>query len=220
MVGGLKFNQMKLPKSFKPEKNLDEKTNSLANQKFRHEKVSELVKISKEEFNHHKYNFMGHPDRYKSCLELAQKLDYNKFDLQEMVLHLSPHDFVSQLHLGVYVSALVNNIMEEDTAIDLKLPTSIDCLGTFLEQGYLTLEGNVGMFLGHTMKGGSIDVIGNVGDYLGYCMAGGNILVKGNVGNWAGAYKEEGQIIIHGDMGELHPSYNEQGIFLMPEIKS
>jgi formylmethanofuran dehydrogenase subunit C len=61
-----------------------------------------------------------------------------------------------------------------------------DKIGAGLNQGEITVEGDVGAYLGAGMKGGKLEVRGNAGVLAGASMAGGTLAVGGAVGERAG----------------------------------
>lgn len=83
-------------------------------------------------------------------------------------------------------------------------------LGEEMKNGKIVVHGNVGRWAGSMMKGGVIEIHGNAGDYLGApyrgCSQGmsrGKIIVYGNVGNEAGAYMKSGIIKVYGNAGQF-----------------
>jgi len=56
--------------------------------------------------------------------------------------------------------------------------------------------------VGTGMKAGEITVNGAIGMYVGHKMAGGKITVNGNAGQWAGSNMKKGLIEIHGNAGD------------------
>ena len=83
-------------------------------------------------------------------------------------------------------------------------------LGEEMKGGRILVNGDVGRWAGSMMKGGTIEVRGSAGDYLAAPyrgstegMRGGTIVVHGNAGNEAGAHMKRGIIRVHGDVGEF-----------------
>ncbi len=81
-------------------------------------------------------------------------------------------------------------------------------IGTKMERGTITIEGDCGRHLGSEMRGGTITVQGNASDWIGAEMRGGHIRVHGNAGHQVGAaYRgsergmNRGTIIIDGNAG-------------------
>ena len=83
-------------------------------------------------------------------------------------------------------------------------------LGEEMASGKIVVHGNAGAWAGSMMKGGTIEIHGNAGDYLAAPyrgstkgMHGGRIDVEGIVGNEPGAYMKAGLIRINGDVGQF-----------------
>lgn len=106
--------------------------------------------------------------------------------------------------------------------------SKLDFIGKELQEGSITVEGDVGAYLGQSMKSGRIHVSGNAGLYAG-CemkngllqvdgdagdfvgaalpgnkqgMKGGTILVKGNATDRVGDHMRRGAILIEGNVGD------------------
>jgi len=86
--------------------------------------------------------------------------------------------------------------------------TGVHWIGTKMQAGSITIEGDCGRHLGSEMRGGTITVNGNAGDWIGGEMKGGLIHVHGNGGHQVGAaYRgsergmNRGTIIIDGNAG-------------------
>jgi formylmethanofuran dehydrogenase subunit C len=86
--------------------------------------------------------------------------------------------------------------------------SKIDALGAAMSVGELTVEGDVGRYVGSRMSGGSLHVDGNAGDGAGLEMAGGLLDISGNAGNRVGAARLGaskgmlgGEIIVRGSLG-------------------
>lgn len=82
-------------------------------------------------------------------------------------------------------------------------------LGFGMKSGTIKVNGNVGIFAGCEMKKGGIEINGDTGDFLGGAlpgnkmgMKGGVILVKGNAGARAGDHMRRGMILIEGNAGD------------------
>lgn len=104
----------------------------------------------------------------------------------------------------------------------------LDFIAKNLEDGKITVKGNVGAYLAQKMKSGRVEVNGdtgifaacemiqgtltingNAGDFLGGAlignkqgMKGGMVLVKGNVGERAGDHMRRGMMLIEGNAGD------------------
>ena len=82
-------------------------------------------------------------------------------------------------------------------------------LGIGMKSGNIKVNGNADIFTGCEMKKGTLEINGNVGEFLGGAlpgnkmgMKGGTILVKGNVGARAGDHMRRGLILIEGNAGD------------------
>ena len=104
----------------------------------------------------------------------------------------------------------------------------LNYIGANMNSGSITIEGDVGAYLGFGMKngdihckgsaaafaacnmrGGLLTIDGNAGDFLGAGseglrkgMLGGTVIVKGNAGNRAGDQMRRGLILIEGNVGD------------------
>lgn len=68
-----------------------------------------------------------------------------------------------------------------------KSNSQLICIGKEIKTGKITVNGDVGDFLGQSMKkGGEITVNGNAGSWTGNNMSGGRINVNGNVNDYTG----------------------------------
>ncbi len=82
-------------------------------------------------------------------------------------------------------------------------------LGMSMTNCELTVNGNVDLYAACEMKGGLLTINGHAGDFLGAAlpgnkqgMKGGTIIVKGNVGQRAGDHMRRGLILIEGNAGD------------------
>jgi formylmethanofuran dehydrogenase subunit C len=77
---------------------------------------------------------------------------------------------------------------DKSTIIINKSHKQLICIGKEMSMGSITVKGDVGDFLGQSMKkGGEITVNGNAGSWTGNGMSGGRINVNGNVLDYTGA---------------------------------
>jgi formylmethanofuran dehydrogenase subunit C len=74
-------------------------------------------------------------------------------------------------------------------------------IGHQMRQGSLTIEGDVGDFLGSQMQGGTIICKGNAGERVGDKMRRGLILVEGDVGEYCASNMAAGTIGVLGKVG-------------------
>jgi formylmethanofuran dehydrogenase subunit C len=92
-------------------------------------------------------------------------------------------------------------------------------IGSGMNSGEITVDGNVGMHLGQQMQGGSIHVKGNAGSWVGSMMKGGTIEISGDAGDYVAApYRgstvgmKGGRIIVHGSVATEAGAYMQRGI--------
>jgi len=190
---------MKLPKSFRPEKNLENSLENLIKGKGYDPKVVHQLVEGYDEFNTKrqvsKPNF---EERYKAALELASEFSYTKKDLEIAIGRMKEQGYAT---LGIYMSALVNNIIQKDDVISLFPHVRLTNFGCYMDKGTVHLYEEIGSHLGEEMTGGKIIVKGDVGDHTGFCMKGGKIIVEGNTGVSTGFGMENGEIIVQGNTG-------------------
>jgi formylmethanofuran dehydrogenase subunit C len=81
-------------------------------------------------------------------------------------------------------------------------------LGFQMKKGEIVVHGNADAFVASGMAGGMIQVNGNVGDFLAAAIAGerkgmrgGIVIVKGNAGDRVGDQMRRGLLLIEGDVG-------------------
>jgi len=82
-------------------------------------------------------------------------------------------------------------------------------LGLFLEGGQIEVNGDTGIYTACEMKSGQIKVNGNAGDFVGGArpgykngMTGGIVIVTGNTGARTGDHMRRGMILIEGNAGD------------------
>ncbi|MEQ1560798.1 MAG: formylmethanofuran dehydrogenase subunit C [Methyloglobulus sp.] len=82
-------------------------------------------------------------------------------------------------------------------------------LGMGMKSGTITINGNAGLYAACEMKKGILEINGNTGDFLGGAlpgnkmgMKGGVIVVKGNAGERVGDHMRRGLILIEGNAGD------------------
>lgn len=84
----------------------------------------------------------------------------------------------------------------------------VDALGAAMSKGELTIDGDVGRYVGSRMSGGVLRVLGSAGSGAGLEMAGGLLDIAGNAGDRVGAARLGasrgmlgGEIIVRGRLG-------------------
>lgn len=197
---------MKIPKAFTLEKNLEESIKRLMN-KPECEELPYLLascgEFIKEIIDLNEYTFM-----YYIGLNIARKMKYTKeeveglsrtiTDLKEvkpmfnkLSSYIESSDAKNKIldvdkyinHciplLGLYLSALVNNIITKHDIVILNPETRLTGLGAFLEKGTIRVKSESGIFTGFHMVGGKLIIEGNAGEYTGIFMKKGEIHVYG-----------------------------------------
>lgn len=104
-----------------------------------------------------------------------------------------------------------------------KSHTQLICVGKEMSMGHIIVNGDVGDFLGQSMKkGGTITVNGNAGSWTGNGMSGGRINVNGNVLDYIGAGlpgdafgMTNGMINITGNAGDRVGDRMRRGIIII-----
>ena len=142
-------------------------------------------------------------------------ISHNEENIKEFCKYLSSYSENPNFkkNTGLYLSYLVNGIIEEEKEITLylkDLPT-IDCLGCGLRRGIIRIDENAGNYTGADMRGGLISV-GNAGDGTGYHNYGGKIIVYGDAGRETGL-KNVGIIEVHGNIDSLSKNIKVGNIY-------
>jgi len=82
-------------------------------------------------------------------------------------------------------------------------------LGLFLDGGKIEVTGNTGIYTACEMKSGQIKIRGDAGDFVGGArpgykngMTGGTVIVTGNTGDRTGDHMRRGEILIEGNAGD------------------
>ena len=95
-------------------------------------------------------------------------------------------------------------------------------VGANLEQGFMTISGNVGEELGREMSGGRITLKGHAGDGVGLGMTGGAIVVSGNAGDRLGGAlpgatrgMNNGTIVVRGNVGNHCGERMRRGVIMI-----
>lgn len=195
---------MKLPKTFRPNKDLEKKTEDLINfhfPEYSKKRVERLVNTSElflEEQKKIGLYFKSIEQRYNIANDLVKNMLYTNLDLEGFIKSL-PIDNKCE-PLGIYISALINKLIEEDDIIILDANNEFLGLGSYLERGTLMVKGDIGHETGYSMKGGKIIVKGSVKDMPGFNMLDGKIIINGYAGRWVGNCMEGGEILIGRDV--------------------
>ncbi len=112
-----------------------------------------------------------------------------------------------------------------DNTADIKFTNSsekLDFIGRNMTSGTITVEGNVGAYLGLFLEGGQIEVIGDTGIYTACEMKSGQIKINGNAGEFVGGarpgYKNGmtgGTVIVTGNTGARTGDHMRRGMILI-----
>lgn len=169
---------MDVPKSFRPEKDLKKKTESLLSLQPKVSQASlELLLKGHKEF------LSGKDWTYNRAEEIVREINYSKHELQSFCNELPYHQEYERFHwAGLYLSALVNKIINHDEELVLDLldiGPKIDCVGAFLKKGRLAIASSTGQWSGYVLRGGELIISGDTESYTGYEMRGGILRVKG-----------------------------------------
>lgn len=97
-----------------------------------------------------------------------------------------------------------------------------DFLGQGMKNGIISVTGNTGSWTGNAMSNGRINIEGNTGDYVGgglpgdaFGMTNGLINIKGNAGDRVGDRMRRGIIIIQGKAGDYCGSRLHAGTIIV-----
>ncbi len=112
-----------------------------------------------------------------------------------------------------------------DDASDIKFVNSsdkLDFIGRNMTSGKITIEGNVGGYLGLFLEGGEIEVTGDTGIYTACEMKSGQIKINGNAGDFVGGVRPGyrngmtgGTVIITGNSGDRAGDHMRRGYILI-----
>jgi len=194
---------MKLPKTFIPEKNLDEMIESMMlemnNEDSSDKKiVSILLKSCNIYAKKRLDKFIYLDEAYELGEKIASKLPYfTKHDLEGLSKKLTVKN-CQDMHIGFYLSALINKIITPNDLITLNLDIELYGIGAYQEQGTVSINGDLGYFAGHFLQGGTLIVEGNTGDRTGNGMRLGKIVITGGAGEDTGDFMSGGEIITYG----------------------
>ncbi|MDP2906416.1 MAG: hypothetical protein Q8O03_00600 [Nanoarchaeota archaeon] len=202
---------MKIPKTFIPNKDLEETIETLLLEKtdennYDKEALSRLLKsfgtFTKQLEKIHPYL----DDIYKLGENLANKMPYfTKDDLEELSKRLISKDNLN-LYSGFYLSALVNKIITENDVITLNINLELYGISAYQKKGTTIVKGDLGYFTGHFLEGATLIVEGNTGNRTGNGMKIGKIVVTGGTGEDTGDFMTGGEIITYGKIKSIASS--------------
>ncbi len=200
---------MKIPKTFKPEKNLEKNIERLLSEKpnlknYNETTVGMLLKNCKT-FLDKQFHITELSEVYKMGEDLVKKLDFTKEDVEEVSQRIEVNND-DYKYAGFYLSALINKIITEQDVINLKFDVELFGVGSYLKTGKLIIDGYVGHFLGHCMEGGEIITKKDAGNNVGNGMQAGKIIINGDVGCSTGIFSEGGDIIVYGNIEKIADS--------------
>ncbi len=140
---------------------------------------------------------------YSSALRTIRELEYDVDDIEELCLELDKGGRIPYLisgPAGIYLSALCNNAKEEKIRLRLfELKRTFHFLGYRLPEGKtLTLEGEVGDFIGAGLSGGKLVIEGSTGNWAGAGMMKGELFITEHTGQNTGEWMRGGEIHVDG----------------------
>jgi len=192
----MKTSKMKLPKTFRTEKNLDNKIQSLLEQN--HTLLITKLLENCGYYLEDCYNLRTFPEKYGMAMKLVEDVDYTFKHIEILNKELIAKD-IKEHYVGLYLSALINSIIGKNDVVTLSY--GLANLGAYMEQGMIVIEGDAEYNIGIFNKGGKIIVKGNVNDYLGYRMKKGEIIVEGSANNYIGYSLQGGEIYVKKNAG-------------------
>jgi formylmethanofuran dehydrogenase subunit C len=193
------------------------------------EKASRKADVKESEAIRQMKNILGaylrlpKGDNTRGAMSKAIKnLRYTAKDVEEFSLVLvefqDEEDFTNKA--GFFLSDLINNGRDSDYVIhtqNLPLPPHYlgfkncknitvegdvgDWVGDRMRNGSIIVKGDAGDRVGDWMKGGSITIEGSAGYGFGFGVTGGRATVEGNAGDGAGEKMEGGSVIVKGSAG-------------------
>lgn len=197
---------MKIPKTFTPDKNLEEYVERLLSEKpdlkSYNENTVRIILKKCRAFLDKQTDISNLSRVYQLGEDLVQELDYTKGDLEEASQRIELYSKEDR-YAGFYFSALINKIITEQEVINLKFYEELSGAGACLKTGTLIIDGYVRFALGHCMEGGEILTKKDAGIDVGNGMVNGRIIVKGDVGDSVGIFSKGGDIVIYGNIGKI-----------------
>lgn len=195
---------MKIPKTFIPEKNLDRtlETLLLENQDsegFGDKKAVAALLTSFDTFTKQRLAvFYSTEEIYNVGKKIADQMThFTKDDLEGLSRRLNAKN-CNDLFLGLYISALINRIINENDTVTLHLDVPLNWIGAYQEKGTTAINGDLGYFTGLFLQGGTLLVEGNTGHRTGNGMEAGKIVITGRTGEDTGDFMKGGEIITYG----------------------
>lgn len=202
---------MKIPKSFIPEKDLDETIEALlletkAEDNSDKETVSRLLR-SCNIFTRQRSTIHTYLDEiYKLGERIADKMPYYTIDdLTGLSKRLDTKN-CQDVYLGFYISALINKTATDNHIITLEPNIKLYGIGAYQQKGTTVLKGDSGSLTGHCLEGATLIIEGNTGNRTGNCMKIGRIVITGGSGEDTGDFMTGGEIITYGKIKSIAES--------------
>lgn len=161
-----------------------------------------------------------YPKFYDKVFNAVKNIHYSARDVENFSIALAEFQdeegFVDKS--GYFLSALINNSSDSDFVVHTAhLQYKVNFLG-YENTKNITIEGDVGRFLGNQIISGNISINGNTGRWVGAEMRGGNIRVKGNTGLYPGCNMKGGEIHIEGTIKGFVPTHSKGGKIYEREV--
>ncbi|MFH0860842.1 MAG: hypothetical protein V1921_06540 [Candidatus Altiarchaeota archaeon] len=160
------------------------------------------VEVALKLFDDTKY--LGPGQFYHDTVKNTRGVSVSPEQLREILKHLEGRwdaDYKYSARVGAFLTALIRN--SEHESFRIKPQHRIHTLGVYLDrEKEITVEGDVGDWLGDNMKAGTIIVKGDAGEYAGGDQHGGEIIVEGSAGPCAGWRSRYGKLDIREGKGK------------------
>ena len=135
--------------------------------------------------------------KYDGAVEQAQSLP-RAITAREISDFCAGEEVQEQRDLGLFVSALVNNLQQNDRMIILNL-RRVQLLEPI---GAVICSQNLLDYFGFKLTK-TVGVIGDLGDNTAYMMEGGHLVVRGNCRGAVGPYMKNGRITVSGTIRDV-----------------
>lgn len=170
-----------IPKNFMPKKKgLEKRAKELTNLTYDLGTVSDLL-LSCNDFREKIENVVRFEELYEVGEKMVKTICYTKYDLEMLSPELSIRPDTKDEFLGLYISALVNKVITKQDNINLKLKEELIGIGSYLQKGTLTIEGNVKWLTAVNMTGGKLIVKGRIDGSTGIQMKEGGIVMADQI---------------------------------------
>lgn len=189
---------MKVSRIFMPEeKELDSKLKKMLSTETNYRPMADFLLK-------HYLNLQDTVETDMKAYDIGEGIDieYTKEDLTELSKSVIEHETAKE-YFGSYLSALVNNIIEDNDEIILKPKMKLNWVGCLLKKGTLVVEGNVGHHAGDSLDCGKMVIKGNTERYTAIGIRHGLVKVYGNVGEDTGLHSTGGEIDVYGKINSI-----------------